>query len=95
MSDPRRQQFRIRRNCGLGDRLIWQYPMATPDGRAALAGLGEPASVTVGYYRRMADPPGAVCFMPVSTAQAIAALSVPAVMRRIGEDLQIALGESE
>lgn len=91
MSDPSRQQFSIKRGEALGDRLIWRYPMGSEAGRTALAGLGNPGQVTVGYFRRLSDPPGAICFMPVKTPMAIAALGVPAVLRRIGEDLAMAL----
>lgn len=86
MADPARQQFQIKRDQALGDRLIWRYPLASEEGRAALAGLPKVDSITVGYYRQLSDPPN-WCFFPVSTESARRALHVQAVQRRICEDL--------
>ena len=86
-----------------GDRLVWRYPVAHPDGKIALAPVQaeavrkaladgqqpprEPAMITVGYYIEMEDPDWGIAFMPVTTPWAIAALSVATVQRRIADDL--------
>ena len=46
-----------------------------------------PSNITVGYYRILPDPAGAVCFMPVPTAAARAALKLRIVQARIARDL--------
>lgn len=89
--DPTRHQFQVR-PADLGDRLIWRFPLATPEGREALraviAATGkDPQTVTVGYYLDLDDPEGAPVFMPVNSPQAKAALTVAAVQRRIASDL--------
>lgn len=102
---PSRCQFQVRtaRERDIGDKLVWRFPLASPEGRAALepalaeerrAALeaGEPVprdpeSITVGYYIHLDDPGGAWAFMPVNTARALAVLRLPTVLRRIADDL--------
>ena len=87
MTDRDRQQFQVRPGQSLGDRLIWRYPLASAEGRTALAGLEPRESVTVGYYRQLTEPAGAWAFMPVTTDYAARSLAVYAVQRRICDDL--------
>jgi hypothetical protein len=74
----------------LGRRLIMRDPTHNPQARDALATLGPiPNSVTVGYFRPMADMPGMWAFMPASSPAAMAVLRVSSVRDRIAEDLAI------
>jgi hypothetical protein len=109
--DPTRQQFQVRPAKSardIGDRLIWRFPLATEEGRAALAPVlaaerdqaraaGEqppkdPETITIGYYLQLDNPDGMWAFAPVATARARASLAVAAVQRRICADLVARLG---
>ena len=93
--DKSRHSFQLRRGMSLGDRLIMRNPGQSRDARRLLEGLGEtPSNITLGYFRRLTDPPGAVAFMPVPTPAAIAMLAVPSVQARICEDLAMLVGEA-
>lgn len=89
--EKNRMQYQIKRT-PMGDRLIWRYPGSQPAVRRQLQAAGVdtiPASITLGYYRVLDQPPGAIAFMPVNTAAAAAALGIESVQMRICEDLQI------
>jgi len=91
--DKTRMQYQTKRT-PMGDRLIWRYPGSLPAIRRQLlaAGVDEiPASITLGYFRVLDQPPGAIAFMPLRTPAAVAALGVESVQMRICEDLQIRL----
>lgn len=86
-------QYQIKRT-PMGDRLIWRYPGRRPAIQRQLQAAGVdpiPASITIGYYRVLEQPPGAIAFMPLNTPAASAALGVESVQVRICEDLQIRL----
>lgn len=89
--DKRRPQFNVRRGKRYGDQLILRFPARSQEMRRALereAGVEElPRQITVGYYRRLDDPDGAIAFMPIDSNLAVAALSLSAVRDRIAEDL--------
>jgi hypothetical protein len=51
-----------------------------------------PSNITVGYYRALPQPVGAICFMPIPTPTARAALRLAVVQERICRDLLLRLG---
>ncbi len=82
--------FSIKYKQSLGDRLVLCNPAQSRWVAGALFKEGIeniPGQITVGYYRELEHPDGAWCFMPVATAEAKAALTIPMVQARIAKDL--------
>lgn len=94
MADTSRPFFQLRPGRRLGDRLVWRFPFRSREIARqlmpvvrALRIIEPPKQITLGYYRRLDDPPGAVAFMPATSPLAIATLGIETVQRRICEDL--------
>jgi len=96
--DKRRPHFNVKRGKRYGDQLILRFPAGAREMRHALerkASVDElPRQITIGYYRHLNDPDGAVAFMPINSRLALAALSLDAVRDRIAEDLASLIGET-
>lgn len=92
MEPSKSSHFSIKYDQALGDRLTIlgvRLNTALVD-MLALAGINHiPSTMTVGYYRRLDEPPGAWCFMPVNTDEAVAVLPSLWVMDRVAYDLRI------
>jgi hypothetical protein len=97
--DKSRPFFNLRRGERYGTKLILRYPARSRDMRQVIkreAGVDElPRQITVGYYRHLEDPAGAIAFMPINRRLAIAALSLSVVRDRIAEDLADLAGATD
>jgi hypothetical protein len=97
--DKSRPFFNARNGERYGTKLILRYPGRSRDMRRVLereAGVDElPRQITIGYYRYLEDPAGAVAFMPINSRLAIASLSLSAVRDRIAEDLADLAGATD
>jgi len=97
--DKSRPFFNVRSGERYGTKLVLRYPARSRDMRRVLereAGVDElPRQITIGYYRSLEDPAGAVAFMPVNSRLAIAPLSLSAVRDRIAEDLADLAGKTD
>lgn len=81
--------FIIKYNQSLGHRLVLHKPTDNIEVKKSLEhdNITPARTITVGYYRRLPNPKGAWCFMPVNTPAARALLFTRLTQKRIAHDL--------